>query len=129
MTLRGLPGLILLAAVLLFAVPSATIYYTDWLWFKELGYQGVFLRTLNAQAVVFTATFVIAFLFLFLNLKVARRALSRPQFVLGTTEDGRPIVIASRKVVPTATLASGFRFEHEQLAAALAHLLTEKRAE
>ncbi len=96
MTLRGLPGLILLAAVLLFAVPSATIYYTDWLWFKELGYQGVFLRTLNAQAVVFTATFVIAFLFLFLNLKVARRALSRPQFVLGTTEDGRPIVIESR---------------------------------
>ena len=96
MTLRGLPGLILLAAVLLFAVPSATIYFTDWLWFKELGYQGVFLRTLNAQAVVFTATFVIAFLFLFLNLKVARRALSRPQFVLGTTEDGRPIVIESR---------------------------------
>ena len=39
------------------------------------------------------------------------------------------IVIASQKVVPTATLASGFRFEHEQLAAALAHLLTEKRAE
>jgi len=96
MSLRGLPGLILLAAVLLFAVPSATVYYTDWLWFQELGYQGVFLRTLNAQALVFTSTFTIAFLFLFLNLKVARRALSRPQFVLGTTEDGRPIVVESR---------------------------------
>ncbi len=96
MTLRGLPGLILLAAVLLIAVPSATAYYTDWLWFQELGYQGVFLRTLNAQALVFTATFTIAFVFLFFNLRVARRALSRPQFVLGTTEDGRPIVIESR---------------------------------
>ncbi len=96
MTLRGLPGLIVLAAVLLIAVPSATAYYTDWLWFQELGYQGVFLRTLNAQALVFTATFTIAFVFLFFNLRVARRALSRPQFVLGTTEDGRPIVIESR---------------------------------
>ncbi len=96
MTRRGLPGLILVAAVLLFAVPSATIYYTDWLWFQELGYQGVFLRTLNAQALVFTTTFTIAFVFLFLNLRVARRALSRPQFVLGTTEDGRSIVIESR---------------------------------
>ncbi len=98
MRLRGLPGLILLAGILLFAVPSTTVYYTDWLWFKELGYQGVFLRTLNAQALVFTATFVFAFLFLFFNLKVARKSLSRPQFVLGTTEDGRPIVLESRTI-------------------------------
>jgi uncharacterized protein len=39
------------------------------------------------------------------------------------------IVIGGQKVIPEATLASGFRFEYEQLAAALAHLLTEKRAE
>jgi uncharacterized membrane protein (UPF0182 family) len=99
MTLRGLPGLILIAGVLLFGIPSATVYYTDWLWFKELGYQGVFLRTLNAQGLVFIATFVIAFLFLFLNLTVARKALSRPRFVLGTTEDGRPIVLESHTLV------------------------------
>ncbi len=96
MTLRGLPGLILLAAVLLFAVPSVAGFYTDWLWFQELGYQGVFLRTLKAQILVFAGTFTFAFVFLFLNLKVARKALSRPQFVLGTTEDGRPIVVESR---------------------------------
>ena len=45
----GLPGLILLLFVLLLVVPSAVEYYTDWLWFRELGYEGVFLRTLNAQ--------------------------------------------------------------------------------
>jgi len=110
MKLRGLPGLILLAGVLLFAVPSAVVYYTDWLWFQELGYQGVFLRTLNAQAVVFTSTFVFAFLFLFVNLTVARRALSRPQFVLGTTEDGRPIVVESQMLanllLPAALVVS-----------------------
>jgi uncharacterized protein len=99
MRLRGLPGLILLAGILLFAVPSSTVYYTDWLWFRELGYQGVFLRTLNAQALVFTATFAVSFLFLFFNLKVARKSLSRPQFVLGTSEDGRPIVVESRSIV------------------------------
>ena len=45
MTLRGLPGLILIAAVLLLAVPSSAVLYTDWLWFQELGYQGVFLKS------------------------------------------------------------------------------------
>ncbi|HUR19462.1 MAG TPA: UPF0182 family protein, partial [Vicinamibacterales bacterium] len=110
MRLRGLPGLILLAGILLFAVPSTTVYYTDWLWFKELGYQGVFLRTLNAQALIFTATFVLSLLFLFINLKVARKSLSRPQFVLGTTDDGRPIVVESRSIasllLPAALIVS-----------------------
>ena len=110
MRLRGLPGLILLAGILLFAVPSTTVYYTDYLWFKELGYQGVFLRTLNAQALVFTSTFAFSFLFLFFNLKVARKSLSRPQFVLGTTEDGRPIVVESRSIanllLPAALIVS-----------------------
>jgi uncharacterized membrane protein (UPF0182 family) len=108
MRLRGF--LILLAAVLLLAVPSTTVYYTDWLWFKELGYQGVFLRTLNAQALIFTVTFAVAFLFLFFNLKLARKALSRPQFVLGNTDDGRPIVIESRSIanimLPAALVVS-----------------------
>lgn len=110
MRLRGLPGLILLAGIVLFAIPSTTVYYTDWLWFKELGYQGVFLRTLNAQALIFTATFVVAFLFLSFNLKMARKALSRPQFILGTTEDGRPIVVESRSIagilLPAALVVS-----------------------
>lgn len=99
MTFRGLPGLVLVAAVLLLAVPSAAGLYTDWLWFQELGYQGVFLRTYQAKGLVFTATFVTAFLFIFVNLQLARRALSRPQFILGTTEDGRPIVVESRNLV------------------------------
>ena len=50
MRLRSLPGLLLVAALLLFIVPTAVGFYTDWLWFRELGYEGVFLRSLNAQA-------------------------------------------------------------------------------
>ncbi len=96
MRLPGLPGLILIAAVLLLAVPSVAAVYTDWLWFTELGYQGVFLKTYKAQGLVFTATFLVAFLFLSFNLQLARRALSRPQFIIGATDDGRPIVVESR---------------------------------
>lgn len=110
MTLRGLPGLILVAAILLLAVPSTAAFYTDWLWFQELGYQGVFLRTLNAKFVLFAGTFAVAFIFLFVNLRLARKALSRPQFILGTTEDGRPIVVESKSLasllLPVAIVVS-----------------------
>ncbi len=110
MTLRGLPGFILVAAVLLLAVPSAAALYTDWLWFQELGYQAVFLRTYKAQSLLFLATFTVAFVFLYANLRIARRALSRPQFILGTTEDGRPIVVESKSLagllLPVAVLVA-----------------------
>lgn len=90
---RGLTGLLVLAAALLFIVPSAVTYYTDWLWFRELGYEGVFIKTLNAQAVVFAGTFAAVFLFLFINLRIARGTLKPAPVVLGTSIDGRPITI------------------------------------
>jgi uncharacterized membrane protein (UPF0182 family) len=109
---RGFSGLFLLAAVLLFIVPSAVGYYTDWLWFQEVGYTGVFLRTLNAQGAVFLATFTVAYLFLYFNLRIARvRTHSRPRVVLGTGGDGRPISVDARQVaglvVPVAVALAG----------------------
>jgi uncharacterized membrane protein (UPF0182 family) len=109
---RGFSGLFLVAAVLLFVLPSAVRYYTDWLWFREVGYTGVFLRTLNAQSVVFLATFTVAYLFLYFNLRVARiRTASRPRVVLGTGGDGRPIAVDGRQVagmvVPIAVAVAG----------------------
>lgn len=69
---RGLTGLIVLAVILLFAIPSFSIYYTDWLWFQELGYPDIFVKSLNTQGVVFIATFVIAYGFLYGNALIAR---------------------------------------------------------
>jgi uncharacterized membrane protein (UPF0182 family) len=69
---RGLTGLIVLAVILLFAIPSFSIYYTDWLWFQELGYPDVFVKSLNTQGVVFIATFLIAYTFIYGNALVAR---------------------------------------------------------
>ncbi len=107
MKLRGLSGLLLIAAVLLFVIPSVDQYYTDWLWFRELGYQGVFLRTLDAQSIVFTGTFLSVLLFLFLNLQFARRRTStRPEIVLGTRAGGRPIVMEGRQFAGLAAPVS-----------------------
>src|SRR5690606_33583558 len=100
---RGFPGILLLAAVLLFVLPSAIRYYTDWLWFREVGYTSVFLRTLNAQATVFSVTFGIVYLFLYANLRIARRpAAARPRVVIGTGGDGRPITVDSRQAAGMA---------------------------
>lgn len=102
MRLRGLPGLLIVGAILLFIVPSGVGYYTDWLWFREVGYEGIFLRTLNAQGIVFGATFLLVFAFLYGNLRVARSTLRRPHVVLGTGADGRPISIEGRQLIGVA---------------------------
>ena len=88
----------LLVVAALFVVPSVSDYYTDWLWFRELRYEGVFLRTLNAQAMVFVATSAAVFLFLFGNFILARRALRRPQIVVATGQDGRPITLEGARI-------------------------------
>jgi uncharacterized membrane protein (UPF0182 family) len=90
---RGLTWLIVLLAALLLAVPSVAVFYTDWLWFKEVGFESLFLKRINAQAVVFLIAFAAVFAVLYFNLGYARRALNRPQIVLGTSLDGRSIAI------------------------------------
>ncbi len=99
---RGLTTLVLLVVALLLLVPSAGVFYTDWLWFKELGYEGIFLRTLNAQTIVFGSTFAAVFLVLFFNLRLSRRTLNRPHIVLGTHIDGRSIAIDGRRLTGIA---------------------------
>ena len=47
---------LLVAAVALFAVvPSVATFYTDWLWFGEVGYQSVFATRLATQAGLFVS--------------------------------------------------------------------------
>jgi uncharacterized membrane protein (UPF0182 family) len=104
------PALVLLGAVLLFAVPSSVNYYTDWLWFRELGYEGLFLRTLNAEMLVFAATFAAVFLALFLNFHLARRAMRGSRINFGTGPEGRPIAMeggpVSNLVTPAALVVA-----------------------
>jgi uncharacterized membrane protein (UPF0182 family) len=102
MRLRGLPGLLLLGFVLLLVVPSAVTFYTDWLWFDQLGYGSLFLRKINTQAIVFGAAFAVSFVFLFMNLRQARGALNRPRIVLGMGADGQPITVEGTQIAGLA---------------------------
>jgi uncharacterized membrane protein (UPF0182 family) len=95
---RGLTWFIVLVAALLLAVPSVAMFYTDWLWFQEVGFESIFLRKINAQALVFIIAFTAVFLVLSFNVRYARRALNRPQIVLGTSLDGRSIAIDSGRL-------------------------------
>jgi hypothetical protein len=105
-----LPTLLLLTLALLFVIPSAVEFYADWLWFDELGYETVFLRRFNTEALIFVSAMGVAFAFLFVNLQVAGRSVRGPQIVLGTDADGRTISFESRRLpalaVPVALVVA-----------------------
>jgi uncharacterized membrane protein (UPF0182 family) len=99
--------LLILGVVLLLGLPSTALFYTDWLWFTEVGQTAVFLTTLNAEVTVFAAAFAASFLFLYANFRVARLAVQQPHLVLGGA-GGRtpPIVIETRRIGSLSTIVA-----------------------
>src|SRR6266566_1582519 len=61
--------------------PSLLRFYTDWLWFGEVGYQQVFTTIVRSEASLFTFVFVISVIWLVFNLRLG----------LGSVGEGRPI--------------------------------------
>src|SRR5579872_7291786 len=106
MSRRTLLGLALIALVLIFAVPSAATFYTDWLWYRELGYDRVFIRSLNAEGTVFFVTFMLVWVFLLTNLRIANRAMRQPHIVLGSGRDGQSVVVQGRTLARWMTPAT-----------------------
>ena len=97
---------LILAAMVFFGGPSIVGFATDWLWFGELGYQQVFLTTLRAQGTLFTIAFVIAAVWLTVNLRIALASVGelRPVF---TTRDGLEVPLPGRQQMRTiASLAA-----------------------
>jgi uncharacterized membrane protein (UPF0182 family) len=84
-----------LVAGLFFAGPSLVRYYTDWLWFGEVGYQQVFLTMLRAQGTLFAIAFVASVVWLTVNLRVALATVGdlRPVF---TTREGIEVPLPGR---------------------------------
>lgn len=66
-------------AAIVFALVSAAGIYTDWLWFDQLGYVGVFFTQIWAQVIVFLIGFVIMTLLVALGLMLAWR--TRPIYI------------------------------------------------
>ncbi len=67
-------GLILLGAFLLFSLFGEAIYlYTDYLWFGEIGYSGVFTKTLWIKILLGVTSGVLFFALVYVNIKLAAR--------------------------------------------------------
>jgi len=85
-----LPALLLLLFVP--ALGSAFVeLYTDWLWFREVGFEPVFWRSLGAKLGAGGVGFLVAFGLLAANLHLALRTLRRRRFAIMT--DAGPSVI------------------------------------
>ena len=78
----------------LFAL-EAVPFYTDWLWFEEVGYASVFLRVAALRGALLLAVGLGSFVFLGLNLRAAVRA--RPPDVFWELEE--PLGLPSRVVL------------------------------
>jgi uncharacterized protein len=97
---------LLLAVVLIFALPALVRFYVDWLWFGEVGYQSVFLRTLTAKALLSSLVFAVTFLVLALNLRLAFATLRRREFEILTPDGPRSIAVDPGRLKPLAFLLS-----------------------
>jgi uncharacterized protein len=101
MTKRTIRFSILAAALVVFlAAPSFIRFYTDWLWFGELGYQFVLATMLKSQGTLFTIVFVGMLVWLSTNLRIAVASLTdaRPVF---TTREGFHVSLPGRRQFST----------------------------
>ncbi|MFN2316435.1 MAG: UPF0182 family protein, partial [Gemmatimonadales bacterium] len=105
-----LPNRLLLIAGALFVAFIATtplvILYTDWLWFQEVALTTVFQKELLVKTLLFGAGGLVAFLFLYLNLRLANRGIAIDPVVIRTTPQGPPMDLMrlARRLTMPATL-------------------------
>ena len=67
-------GFIALGAFILFSLVGEAVYlYTDYLWFREIGYAGVFTKTLWIKVLLGVLSGVLFFVLFYFNIKLAAR--------------------------------------------------------
>jgi uncharacterized membrane protein (UPF0182 family) len=95
-----LSGMSLLFVVLLLgtAIPALSDFYTDWLWYREVGFEQIFLRSLSARAVTAVVTGAVVFGILWINLRLALRTLRSREFTIATPEGPRVISVDTTRI-------------------------------
>jgi hypothetical protein len=96
-------ALFLTLFALFLLVPSVAAFYTDWLWFKEVGYEAIFQRRLTTAFMTGVTVFAAAYAVLWANALFALSLLTQPYVVLAATAQGQPIMFNRRQVRRTAT--------------------------
>ena len=96
---------LLLAAVflLVFVLPGAVTFYTDWLWFGETGYQSVYGRMLYTQSLLVAATTLVALAILLVNLRAALATIAARELVLMSPEGPVSISLDRKRIQGPAT--------------------------
>lgn len=99
MNRRRAPLLIIvaLAAVFFILVPAGSSFLVELWWFREIGYQVVFLKELVARSLLFAGAGVLAFATLHTTLRIAQRGVV-PDPVLVHVGDAAPPVDVSHAV-------------------------------
>ena len=106
MTIRRLP-LFVVFILLITGIPAAVEFYTDWLWFKEVGYEQVFLRALAARSIVTAVTAAVVFALLAMNLLTALRTLRPRPFMIATPQGPQTLMMDPSSIRPLALAAMG----------------------
>src|SRR5687767_8158258 len=106
MSIKRLPILLVLLA-LGTGVPAIATFYTDWLWFNELGYQQVFLRSLSAQSLATGISGFVVFALLAGNLTLALRTLRPRPFLISTPQGPQTVMMDPSNIRPLALGALG----------------------
>jgi uncharacterized protein len=99
-------GILLLGFLVTVVVPSTVALYTDWLWFGETGFRDVFVRTWVYRATLGAIAMAAAFGAIFLNVRVAMRALVARRLVFMTREGPLRIDVDRQRAQPLATMAA-----------------------
>jgi hypothetical protein len=73
---------ILALAALIFAFPAFTALLTDWWWFREIGYEVVFIRELLTRSLLFLIVGAVTSVALYLNLRIVNVGPSVPELDL-----------------------------------------------
>lgn len=74
---QRLLALMIAFVIVLLALPALTLRITDWLWFREIGFERVFLLQIIAQWTLVLVAGVASFVVLYANARVALRGLKR----------------------------------------------------
>ena len=94
----------LLVVLLVFMVmPSVIELATEWLWFSEMAYDGIFTRTLTAKVTIGGVVFFLAFGCLAMSLRLALKRFTRPYTLFPGGGDIQPVVLEPRQLQMLST--------------------------
>jgi uncharacterized protein len=100
---------IAVAVALFLFLPSLSTLLTDWWWFREIGYQVVFTRTLLTRVFLFVIAGSVAAGVLYLNLRIAQRGLVANPILLQLAESAPRlnVTVALRRLSAPVALGIG----------------------